>query len=109
MSLYNIYIYIYIYIIANAICNILESENELTNTREIYKINFHFHCNSECGVYLLTFNICRKQYVGSTITTFRLRSDQYKSNIKLPGERRRNLKQEQLIEHFYSENHDRTH
>ena len=51
------------------IWNILEPGNELksTVTGEVYEINFHFHCNSECVVYLLTFKICRKHYVGSTI------------------------------------------
>ena len=37
---------------------------------------------------------------------FRLRFSQYKSTIKLYGEGRRNSKQEKLIEHFYSENHN---
>ena len=38
------------------ICNILEPGNELksTVTGKIYEINFHFNCNSECVVYLLT-------------------------------------------------------
>ena len=51
------------------ICNILEPGNEFesTVTGKVYIINFHFHCNSECVVYLLTFKICRKQYLGSTI------------------------------------------
>ena len=50
-----------------------------------------------------------QQYVGSAIAKFRLRFNQYKPNIKLYGEGRRNFKQEKLIEHFYSENHDVTH
>ena len=40
---------------------------------------------------------------------FRLRFNQYKSNIKLYGEGRGNFKQEKLIEYFYSENHNGTH
>ena len=43
------------------------------------------------------------------MTKFRLRFNQYKSNIKLYGEGRRNFKQEKLIEHFYSENHNGNH
>ena len=39
----------------------------------------------------------------------RLRFNQYKSNIKLYGEGRRNFKQEKSIEHFYSENYSGTH
>ena len=50
-------------------CDILEPGNEFksTTTVKVYKINFYFHCNSECVVYLLTCKICRKQYVDSTI------------------------------------------
>ena len=39
----------------------------------------------------------------------RLRFNQYKSNIKLYGEGRRNFKQEKSIEHFCSENHSGTY
>ena len=54
------------------ICNILEPGNEFksTTTEKLFKINFHFHCNNECVVFLLTYKICRKQYVGSAITKF---------------------------------------
>ena len=60
------------------ICDNLEPENEFksTTTGEVYKINLHFHCNGECVVYLVTCKICRKQYVGSTVTKFRLRFNQ---------------------------------
>ena len=57
---------------------------------------------------LVTCNICKKQYVGSTTTKLRLRFNQYKANIKLYGKERRNFKQEYLIEHFYIENHSGT-
>ena len=60
-------------------------------------------------MYLLRCKICRKQYAGSTITKFRLRFNQYKSNIKLYGEGRRNFTQEKLIERFYRENHNGNH
>ena len=39
----------------------------------------------------------------------RLRFNQYKSNIKLYGEGRRNFKLEKSIEHFCSENHSGTY
>ena len=54
------------------ICNILLPGNEFksTTTEKLFKINFHFHCNDECVVFLLTYKICRKQYVGSAITKF---------------------------------------
>ena len=72
-------------------------------------MNFPFDCNSQCVVYLLTCKICKKQYVGSTITRFRLRYNQYKSNIKLYGEGRRGFQQESFIEHYFQENHNGSH
>ena len=45
--------------------------------------------------------MCLKQYVESTVRRFRLRFNQYKSNIKLYGEWRRGFKQEKLIENFF--------
>ena len=36
---------------------------------EEYKMNFHFNCNSDYVVYLLTCKICAKQYTGSPITS----------------------------------------
>ena len=43
------------------------------------------------------------------MTKFGPRFNQYKSNIKLYGEGRRWFFREKLIEHFHSQNHDRTH
>ena len=93
------------------ICKILEPGKELksTVTGEVFKINFYFDCNSRCLVYLLTCRICKKQYTGSTITRFRERFNQYKSNLKLYGEGRRDFKQKKLLEHFYSHDHHGTH
>ena len=44
-----------------------------TTTGEKYKINRQFNCNNECLVYLLTCEVCLKQYVGQTVEEFRLR------------------------------------
>ena len=60
-------------------------------------------------VYLLTCKVCAKKYTRSAITKFRSRFNQYKSNIKLYGEGRRDFVQEKLIEHFYSQNHHGTY
>ena len=60
-------------------------------------------------VYLLTCTVCLKQYVGSTGTRFRLRFNQYRSNIKLYGEERLGFKQEKLIEHFFRSSENGTH
>ena len=47
--------------------------------------------------------------MGSTITTFRKRFNQYKSNIKLYSEGRRDMMQEKLISHFFTDKHHRTY
>ena len=72
-------------------------------------MNFHFDCNSTCVVYLLTCRICKKQYTASTITWFRARFNQYKCNLKLYSEGRRDFKQKKLLQHFYSHDHHGTH
>ena len=43
-----------------AIFNILKPGKEFksTVTRETYKMNFHFDCNSLCVVYLITCKVC---------------------------------------------------
>ena len=76
-------------------CKILEPGKEFksTVTGEVFKMNFHFDCNSICVVYLLNCRICKKQYTGSAVTKFRQRFNQYKSNLKLHGEGRRDFKQ----------------
>ena len=72
------------------ICNILKPGKGFKSkvTGEIYKMNFHFDCNSLCVVYLITCKVCKKQYTGSTITKFRVPFNQCKSNLKLFGEGR---------------------
>ena len=44
------------------ICNILYPNNQFrsTVTGEEYKMNFHFNCNRDCVVYLLTCKACAK-------------------------------------------------
>ena len=93
------------------ICNLLELGDTFSSTvtNKEYRLNFPFDCNSHCVVYLLTCKICKKQYVGSTITKFRMRYNQYKSNIKLYGEGKRGFQQERFIEHYFQNNHNGTH
>ena len=55
-----------------------------------------------CVVYLPTYKVRAKPYTGSTITKFRSRFNQCKSNIKLYGEERRGFVQEKLMEHFHN-------
>ena len=77
------------------ICNILYPSDKFRSTvkGEENKMNFHFNCNSVCAIYLLTCKVCGKQYTESTVTKFRSRFNQYKSNIKLYGEGRRGFAQ----------------
>ena len=63
-------------------------------------MNFHFDSNSLCVVYLITCKVCKKQYTESTVTKFRVRLNQYKSNVKLYGEGRRRFFREKMIKHF---------
>ena len=94
------------------ICPLMTGENSFkcTYNGKEFKINFSFNCTSENVIYLFTCMICGKQYVGSTTTKFRLRFNQYKSNMTkyLKGQRGAKVKQEKLFEHFCTENHDRT-
>ena len=60
-------------------------------------------------LYVLTCKRCRKQYFGSTVTKFRLRFNQYNSNITLYGERKRGFKQETFAENFFYPSHSGTH
>ena len=73
------------------ICHILHQGDTFKslNTGTQYNINFSFNCNSRNVVYLLTCKICEKRYVGCTITKFRSRFNQYKSNINLYGKGQR--------------------
>ena len=91
------------------ICNIVEKGDEFessVNGRK-FKINFQFNCNSQNVIYLLLCKHCLKQYVGSTITKFRQRFNQYKSNMNVYREGRGDsLKQRFLIEHFFTEGHN---
>ena len=88
---------------------VLGNQFTSTNTGKSYTINFHLNCNSFNVIYLLTCKVCNMQYVGSTTTKFRLRYNQYKSQINLYGEGRRDMKQKKFVEHFYSENHHGTY
>ena len=53
--------------------------------------------------------VCEKQYVGSTVTKFISRFNQYKSKINLYGKGRRGIMQEPLIRYFFSNNHIGSH
>ena len=61
--------------------NVTETETFTgTSTNQTYKINHEFNCNKSSLIYLLTCKICRKQYVGQTVSIFCRRWNNYKSN-----------------------------
>ena len=43
-------------------------------TKEVYKINHHFHCDSKYVIYPISCKVCGLQYVGSTVDRFHLRT-----------------------------------
>ena len=61
------------------ICHILDQGS--SNIGKQYKINLWFNCLSRNVVYLLRCKTCEKYYVRSTVTKFRSRHNQCKSNI----------------------------
>ena len=40
-------------------------------TKESYKINHEFDCDSKCIIYLFSYKACELQYVGSTVKRLR--------------------------------------
>ena len=65
------------------VCTFLEGKNTFTHKegRDTYKISegLCLDSNSENVVYLITCKKCKKQYVGSCITRFRTRFNNYRS------------------------------
>ena len=90
------------------ICNFIEPSTEFKSfvTQKSYKINFRFDCNSSDVIYLLSRKICGRQYTGTTVARFRERFNQYKSNVNLYSQGVRDLRQEKMISHFFTENHN---
>ena len=48
-----------------------------------FRINHRFDCDSEGVVYLISCKSCGLQYVGNTITAFRLRFNNHNSSLNL--------------------------
>ena len=63
------------------VCNFLEEKDTSTNKEgsDTYKIKegLHFDCNSENVIYLITCKKCKKQYIGSCVTRFHTRFNNY--------------------------------
>ena len=64
------------------VCTFLKEKNTFANKEgtDKYKIRegLHLDCNSENVIYLITCKKCKKQYVGSCITRFRTRFNNYR-------------------------------
>ena len=85
--------------------NVKETENFTSpTTGQTFKINHKLNCNDKCLVYLLTCNVCLKQYAGQTVEKFRYRWNNYKSNGRKYQEYGTCM-QQHLFEHFYEEGH----
>ena len=68
-------------------------------------INHRFDCDSESIVYLISCKCCGLQYVGNTITPFRLRFNNHKGALNRYGRGQRNICGQQLYAHFWGEGH----
>ena len=70
-------------------------------------INYELDCNSSNVVYLLSCKVCHEQYVWSTKTKFRLRSNNHKarfrahSRLSFEGRNKDDL----LYRHFFGPGH----
>ena len=70
-----------------------------------FQINHGFDCDS-CGViYLITCEKCGKQYVGSTITSFRMRVNNHRSSLNRYGKGQKGICREHLNAHFWKDGH----
>ena len=101
-------------------CEVCDHITEATNfTSSSNGRNFDIrcgplHCNSKHVVYLLECKTCGIQYVGSTITKFRIRCNNYKSQFRKYIERRdlgtlgrgKAVPQADLHAHFAQEGHN---
>ena len=85
--------------------NIQETDNAQSFvTKEVYKINHNFHCDSKRVIYLVSYKVCGSQYDRSTADRFRLRWNNYKCSQRIASEGG-TLKQNYFHQHFLSENH----
>ena len=76
-----------------------------TVQRRTFHINHHFDCNSQGVVYLITCGKCSKEYVGNTVTSFRLRFNNHKSSLNRFSKCQRGLCGQHLYENYFEEGH----
>ena len=91
------------------VCNyiIIGTEFTSTVTGGIYHINHAFNCDSKGVVYLITFKYCNLQYVGNTVTPFRLRFNNHNSSLLRYGMGQRDICGQGLYAHFFEQGHGR--
>ena len=87
------------------ICGFVDEDCTFQGERT-YFINFLFNCDSSGVVYILSCNPCQKIYVGSTITSFRKRFNNYKSSFTRYGKGQKGMAGEQLYAHFFEQDHN---
>ena len=73
-------------------------------TKEVYKINHHFQCDSKCVIYLISCKVYGLKYIGSTVDRFCLRWNNYKCSQRIASGGG-TLKQNYFHQHFLRENH----
>ena len=92
------------------VCKYMDENSHFKSSQDDrrYSINYNLNCNSSNVVYLITCKKCSLQYVGSTITKFRLRFNNHKSRVR----RHETLGQVEkraddlLYRHFCSDRHN---
>ena len=86
--------------------NVTETDTySSTVTGETFQINHELNCDGKCLIYSLKCKVCKKQYAGETMYTFRLRWENYKDNDK-KFQRNESWMQQHLYEHFYIKGHN---
>ena len=93
------------------VCKLLVHSDTFSNNTKTRWYNLRkgaLHCNSKNVIYLMTCQACQTRYVGSTITKFRERLNNYKTKFRQYYRSRKSgtlnksdpIQQAQLFEHF---------
>ena len=67
------------------VCGVLKKGAHFTNKSKTRTFDIRkgtLHCNTDLCIYLMTCNICEKQYVGKSKPKFRIRYNNYKSKFR---------------------------
>ena len=93
------------------ICKILVPGKEFKSvvTKKSYKMNFRFDSNSSDVIYLMSCTVCGRQYTSITVTKFRERFNQDKSNVNLCSQGVCGLMQEKMIDFVHNGSTDAMH